>query len=216
MLAAARREGLPVTVETCPHYLHFAAEEIPDGATLFKCAPPIRSARQPRSAVAGAARRHHRPHRHRPLALPAGDEAPRSTTAPGEEPGRFDQAWGGIPSSPSRCRCCGPSARAAASPSRSSPTGCPPRPRGSPGLTRTVGSIEPGKHANFVVFDPDASFTVTADRLHYRHPISPYMGETLRGVVRATWLRGELRLRATASSPLAPHGREYALSCLLA
>jgi allantoinase len=86
------------------------------------------------------------------------------------------------------------------------------------GLDAQIGSIEPGKHANLVAFDPDASFVLTPERLHYRHKISPYMGETLRGQVRSTWLRGErvfTRTDAGDAFPGAPRGREYALSCSL-
>ena len=97
MIRAARMEGLPLTVETCPHYLHCAAEEIPDGATLFKCAPPIRSAENReqlwRALMDGT------------IDLIATDHSPcppamkrLTATAPGEEAGRFDEAWGGIPS----------------------------------------------------------------------------------------------------------------------
>ncbi len=97
MIRAARMEGLPLTVETCPHYLHCAAEEIPDGATLFKCAPPIRSAdnrEQLWHALLDGT-----------IDLIATDHSPcppemkrLTATAPGEESGRFDEAWGGIPS----------------------------------------------------------------------------------------------------------------------
>ena len=72
--------------------------------------------------------------------------------------------------------------------------------------------------ANVVAFDPEAVFTVTPERLHYRHAISPYMGEHLRGVVRRTWLRGEEVYRLDADAPVFavnPRGREYALSCSL-
>ncbi len=82
------------------------------------------------------------------------------------------------------------------------------------GLSTEVGSIEAGKHANFVAFDADASFTVTPEVLHYRHRISPYMGETLRGVVRGTWLRGQ-KIFDGDVFPVTPQGREYAVSCAL-
>jgi allantoinase len=83
------------------------------------------------------------------------------------------------------------------------------------GLQAHVGSIEAGKHANFVAFDAAVSFKVAAEGLHYRHKISPYMGETLSGVVRSTWLRGE-RVFANGEFPAVPRGREYALSLHLA
>jgi allantoinase len=79
------------------------------------------------------------------------------------------------------------------------------------GLSGRAGALEVGREANFVVFDTEAAFRVAADRLHYRHAISAYMGETLRGVVRATYLRGEPVYREGRLSDM-PRGREVALS----
>jgi len=78
-----------------------------------------------------------------------------------------------------------------------------------------VGSIEAGKHANLVAFDAEASYVVASEMLHYRHRISPYMGATLRGVVRKTWLRGECVFDAASKDlfGVTPRGREYAVSC---
>jgi allantoinase len=78
------------------------------------------------------------------------------------------------------------------------------------GLSARVGSLDAGREANFVVFDPEAEFTVTADKLHYRHAVSPYMGETLKGVVAATYLRGEPVFR-DGSFAGEPRGREVRL-----
>jgi allantoinase len=214
MLAAAKREGLPVTVETCPHYLHCAAEEIPDGATLFKCAPPIRSAANRDALWQGL--------RDGTIDFIATDHSPcppemkrLEATQQGEEAGRFDEAWGGIASLsvalPLLWTDC--VQRGIALPQLAEWMSAAPAQLA--GVQGHVGSIEAGKHANFVAFDADAAFTVTAEGLHYRHKISPYMGETLRGVVRSTWLRGE-RVFAAGEFPAAPRGREYALSCHLA
>jgi len=218
MIRAAKAEGLPLTVETCPHYLYCAAEEISDGATLFKCAPPIRSAanqdRLWRALQQGD------------IDLIATDHSPcpphmkrLEPIKPGEECGRFDEAWGGIASLSTalpvlwtECHRRGITLSqlvlwTAAAPAQLA------------GLSAMVGSIEPGKHANLVAFDPEMEFTVTPDRLHYRHKISPYMGEQLRGVVHSTWLRGQRVFSnrgGKAIFPAAPNGREYALSCSLA
>ncbi len=213
MLAAARREGLPVTVETCPHYLHCAAEEIADGATLFKCAPPIRSAENRDALWQGLL--------DGTIDLIATDHSPcppamkrLNATQPGEEAGRFDEAWGGIASLSvalpllwTDCVKRGVSLSRLAEWTSAAPARLA-------GLATHVGSIEAGKHANLVAFDTGASFTVTEEHLHYRHKISPYLGETLRGVVRSTWLRGE-RVFADGAFPAPPRGREYALSCHL-
>ena len=217
MLHAAKAGGLDVTVETCPHYLHGAADDIPDGATLWKCAPPIRS-------------RENREHLWQALLdgtidCIATDHSPcpphmkrLEVTQPGEEAGRFDEAWGGIPSLStalpvlwSEC-----SRRGISLARLSRWTSAAPAQRA--GLDEFVGRLEVGMHANIVAFDADASFTVTPERLHYRHPISPYMGEMLRGVVRKTWLRGSPVYTLAGEGPAfeaTPRGREYALSCWL-
>ncbi len=217
MLRAARTEGLPLSVETCPHYLHCAAEEIPDAATLFKCAPPIRSADN-REQLWGALL-------DGTIDLIATDHSPcppamkrLRVNMPGEEPGRFDEAWGGIPSISTALpilwtEC---SRRGIPLAKLAKWTACAPA--RMVGLGAHVGVIKPGMHANLVAFDTAASSTVSADNLHYRHAISPYMGERLRGVVRSTWLRGgkvyENRDgRVTFADT--PRGREYALFCSL-
>jgi allantoinase len=211
MLREAKRRGLAVTVETCPHYLHCAAEEIADGATLFKCAPPIRSAEN-RELLWEALREG-------VIDLVATDHSPcppemkrLEVSSPGQEAGRFDEAWGGIASLSTALSVVWTEAEQrgfglgdvaewmAAAPARLA------------GLSAEVGSIEAGKHANLVAFDAEAMFTVAAERLHYRHKISPYMGETLRGVVRSTWLRGERVWDGDVFSDTV-RGREYAISC---
>ena len=217
MLRAAKAEGLDLTVETCPHYLHGAAEDIADGATLWKCAPPIRS-RANREQLWQALL-------DGTMDCIATDHSPcpphmkrLEATQRGEEPGRFDEAWGGIASLstalPVLWTECVRRGISLAQLSRW--TAYAPAQRA--GLQAHVGCIEPGMHANLVAFDTDDTFTVTPDRLHYRHAISPYMGETLQGVVRQTWLRGEPVYRLDehgAVFPSAPRGREYALSCSL-
>jgi len=217
MIRAAKDEGLPLTVETCPHYLHCCAEDIPDGATLFKCAPPIRSAANREQLWAALA--------DGTIDLIATDHSPcpphmkrLEPTEPGEECGRFDEAWGGIASLSTalpilwtNCHRRGFTLSQLAHWTSAAPAAVA-------GLSTFVGSIEPGKHANLVAFDPDAEFTLTPDRLHYRHKVSPYMGERLRGIVRSTWLRGQRVFDQRSGQPqfpTPPHGREYALSCSL-
>ncbi len=217
LIAAAKREGLPLTVESCPHFLHFTAEDIPDGATLFKSAPAIRSAAN-REALWQALR-------DGTIDLIATDHSPcpphmkrLESTQQGEEPGRFDLAWGGIPSLSvalsvlwTECLRRELSLTQLAQWTSAAPARLA-------GLATFVGSIEPGKHANLVAFDADASFMLTPDMLHYRHKISPYLGETLRGLVRSTWLRGQKIFTRTNNADVFPAtaaGREYALSCSL-
>lgn len=212
MLEAARLEGLPVTVETCPHYLHCAAEEIPDGNTLFKCAPPIRSAANRDSlwkalqdGLIDLIATDHSPCPPAMKRLDADDP----TLAPGEEPGRFDEAWGGIASLSTALPVIWTECNRRGIPLTKLAQWMSAVPAKLAGLSTDVGSIEPGKHANLVAFDTAASFTLTPDLLHYRHKISPYMGETLRGAVRSTWLRGE-RVFHEGAFPTSNRGREYA------
>jgi allantoinase len=217
MIRAARLEGLPLTVETCPHYLHCAAEEIQDGATLFKCAPPIRSAEnreQLWTALLDGT-----------LDLIATDHSPcppvmkrLTATQPGEEAGRFDEAWGGIPSLSTALPVLWTECARRSIPLTQLVKWMSTEPAKFAGLTAHTGAIEPGMHANLVAFDTEATFTLTPDDLYYRHAISPYMGETLRGVVRSTWLRGERVFTRTRDGVIFsgnPRGREYALSCSL-
>jgi len=214
MIAAAKRDGLQITAETCPHYLHCAAEDIPDGATLFKCAPPIRS-RANRELLWKALE-------DGTIDLIATDHSPcppsmkrLEANGPGEEGGRFDQAWGGIASLSTAISVIWTEAQQRGYSLAQFAEWTSAAPARLAGLAMEVGSIEPGKHANLVAFDPEASRVITADALHYRHRISPYMGETLRGVVQRTWLRGEC-VYDPASRDVFAHttrGREYGLSC---
>jgi allantoinase len=218
MIRAAKNEGLSITVETCPHYLHCCAEEISDGATLFKCAPPIRGSANRELLWAALA--------DGTIDLIATDHSPCpphmkrvEPIEPGMECGRFDEAWGGIASLSTALSVLWTEChrRKLSLPQLAQWTAATPAKLA--GLSAFVGSIEPGKHANLVVFDPDAEFVVTPDCLHYRHKISPYMGERLRGVVHSTWLRGQRVFDQRSGQPqftAPPHGREYALSCSLA
>ncbi len=183
MLRTAKAEGLPITVETCPHYLHFAAEDIADGATLFKCAPPIRTEanrQQLWDAVADGT-----------IDLIASDHSPCPPAMKAGEPaGSFRSAWGGIAS-----LSLGPSilwthaqhhgltlddlARLMSS-----------APAVLAGLEGRKGRIAEGFDADLTIFAPEESFTVTPAHLHFLHPVSPYVGERLTGLVKQTILRG--------------------------
>lgn len=203
MLAAAKREGLPVSVETCPHYLHCVAEDIPDGATLFKCAPPIRSGANREGLWQGL--------RAGTIDLIATDHSPCPPEMKRLEEGRFDRAWGGIASLstalPVLWTECAQRGFSLAQLVRWTSTA----PAWLASIDDRVGTIQPGKLANLVAFDPEARFTLTPERLHYRHAVSPYMGETLQGEVQATWLRGRPVFRAGEFAK-APHGREMAVA----
>ena len=182
-LDGARSEGLPMTAETCPHYLYFDAEGIPAGATEFKCAPPIRG-RENRERLwkaLGEGR----------IAMVVSDHSPSPPEGKRREAGDFAGAWGGISSlelalpavwSAARRRGVGVEALAewmAAAPARLA------------GLGARKGALAPGFDADFVVWRPEESFEVRPEALHHRHKLTPYTGRTLFGRVEATYLRGE-------------------------
>jgi allantoinase len=187
LLAEARARGVPITVETCVQYLWFAAEEIPDGATEFKCAPPIRG-KANRDALWAALE-------DGLIDMVTTDHSPCPPAMKQREEGRWDHAWGGIASLGFALPVMWTAmerrgfklkdglkrlgAWMGAETARLA------------GLTGRKGALAAGADADFVVFDPDAAWTVTTENLHFRHKISPYLGTELRGRVRETWLRGE-------------------------
>jgi allantoinase len=182
-LRAARSEGLSVTTESCPHYLHLSAENIANGATLNKCAPPIRSRENCEQLWQGL--------RDGTVDLVATDHSPCLPAMKRLAEGNFQTAWGGIASlslalplmwteAEKRGFTLGDLTRwMAAEPARLA------------GCDTSKGKIAMGYDADFVVFDSEREFMVSTERLHYRHPLSPYLGETLLGIVKATYLRGD-------------------------
>ena len=201
-LRAARAEGLPITVETCPHYLHAAAEEIADGATLLKCAPPIRGRENRERLWEGL--------REGVIDMVVTDHSPCPPAMKRVEEGRFDLAWGGIASLSVALPVVWTDAARRGFALDEIARWMARRRRRWRGSREQAGALEAGREANFVVFDPDAEFTVVAEGLHYRHAISPYMGERLRGVVRATYLRGEAVFSGKRFTP-SPQGRELSV-----
>ena len=182
-LRAARAEGLPITVETCPHYLHFAAEEIPDGATLLKCAPPIRSGAN-REQLWQALREGL-------IDLVVTDHSPCPPEMKRLDEGRFDLAWGGIASLSVALAAVWTGAARRGFKLDDIARWMSSAPAALAGFSDRAGALCLGRDASFVVFDPNAEFIVATDDLHTRHAISPYVGERLKGRVQATYLRGE-------------------------
>jgi allantoinase len=178
-LADARSEGLPITVETCPHYLHFCAEEIPAGGTLHKCAPPVRS-RENREAL-------WRGLRDGVIDLIATDHSP---CPPSMKQGDFRQSWGGIASLSVAVSVVWTDMRARNLPLDRLAHWMSAQPAKLAGLDDRKGAIAAGYDADLVVFDPDAEFALRAEDLQYRHLVSPYLGETLHGKVHAAFVRG--------------------------
>jgi allantoinase len=180
LLAAARAEGLPVTVETCPHYLHLTAETIDDGATECKCAPPVRGRENRERLWQGL--------RDGVIDMIVTDHSP---CPPSMKQGDFRSAWGGIASLSLALPVIWTEARARGFALSDVARWMADEPGKLARGIRRKGQLKVGGDADFVVFDSDAEFTVTKECLHHRHQVSPYLGETLRGVVKATYLRGK-------------------------
>ncbi len=192
MIAGAKAAGIRLSAETCPHYLYFAAEQVPDGATEFKCCPPIRDAvnrealwRGLEGGVIDCVVSDHSP-------------CPPELKSPGS--GDFGAAWGGIASlqlglsavwtvARRRGRTLDDVARWMAS-----------GPAALAGLT-AKGRLAVGADADLVAFDPDETYVVDPARLEHRHPVTPYAGRTLTGRVRQTWLRGTALLDSDTRAP---------------
>ena len=181
LIRAARDRGLPLTVETCPHYLTFAAEEIPDGATHYKCAPPIRSATERNALwdalIAGE------------LDLVASDHSP-CPPALKQTGGDFQAAWGGISSLELGLAAVWTGARARAIPPARLADWMGAGPARLVGLQHRKGKLAPGYDADLVIWDPDRSCVVDPATLRQRHHLTPYAGRELFGVVRATFSGG--------------------------
>ena len=181
-LRAARSEGLAVSVETCPHYLHLSAETIANGATLSKCAPPIRSRENCEGLWQGLA--------DGTIDLVVTDHSPCPPAMKRLAEGNFRTAWGGIVSLSIALPLMWTEASRRGFTLLDLARWMAVGPARLAGCGQHKGRIAAGYDADFVVFDSNTEFVVTKDRLHYRHPVSPYLGETLRGVVKATYLRG--------------------------
>jgi allantoinase len=183
LLRDARREGLPVSVETCPHYLTFAAEDVPDGATAFKCAPPIReqSNREDLWQALDDV-----------IDLVVSDHSPAPPHVKCLDSGDFLRAWGGVASLELGLPVIWTAASARGYGVGDVARWMGERPARLAGLDRHKGVIAPGGDADFVVWDPDASWTVSGAQLQHRHAVTPYEGRTVRGVVQATILRGRV------------------------
>ena len=182
MLASARRDGVPITAETCPHYLTFAAEEIPDGATQYKCCPPIREAANRELLWNGL--------REGVIDMVVTDHSPSTPDLKALDTGDFGVAWGGISSLQLGLSAVWTEARSRGFTLADVARWMSEAPARHAGLSRK-GRIAVGHDADFCVLAPDASYVVDAAKLHHKNAVTPYHGRSLAGVVRETWLRGE-------------------------
>ena len=192
MLAGAKAAGLRLSAETCPHYLFFAAEEVPDGATEFKCCPPIRAAvnrealwRGLEDGIIDCVVSDHSP-------------CPPELKSPGS--GDFGAAWGGIASLQLGLSAVWTAARRRGRTLDDVTRWMATAPAALAGLP-AKGRIAVGCDADLAAFDPEQSFVVDPARLEHRHPVTPYAGRTLTGRVRQAWLRGIALLDAESGAP---------------
>jgi allantoinase len=193
LISAAKAAGVGLTAETCPHYLFFAAEEVPPGHTEFKCCPPIRYAVNREAlwralgdgAIDGV----------------VSDHSPCTAELKGLPDGDFRTAWGGISSLQLGLSVIWSVARRRGFTLADVARWMSFFPASLAGLPGK-GAIAVGNDADFVAFDPDASFIVRAAELHHKQPITPYEGRTLTGRVKRTWLGG---VEVTPGDP--PRGR---------
>lgn len=199
MLRTAKAEGLPVSVETCPHYLHFSSDRIPEGQTLFKCAPPIRSRENREKLWQGL--------QERMIDLVATDHSPCPPEMKRLGEQDFRTAWGGIASLSLALPVMWTEASGRGFTLADIARWMAEGPARLAGCESRKGCIEKGFDADFVVFDPEAQFVVAEEHLYYRHRVSPYLGERLRGVVKATYLRG-ICVFADGKFPGEPLGHE--------
>jgi allantoinase len=182
LLRNAQAAGVRITAETCPHYLHFAAEDVPAGATEFKCCPPIRERENREELWQGLA--------DGTIDFIVSDHSP----CPGEmklrESGDFMNAWGGIASLQLRLPIIWTEARRRGFTVEAVTKWLCRNPARQVSMQTRKGAIAVGNDADLVVWNPDGQFTVAAGALQHRHKITPYNGEVLSGVVQKTFLRG--------------------------
>lgn len=180
-IAAAEADGIRISAETCPHYLTFTAEEIPAGATQYKCCPPIRESSNRDLLWEGL--------RDGTIDIVVSDHSPSTIDLKLLDSGDFGGAWGGISSLQIGLSAVWTQARHRGFDLTDVVRWMASGPADFVGLP-TKGRIAVGADADFCVFAPDDTWVVDADRLHHKNAITPYAGRTLDGVVRSTWLRG--------------------------
>jgi len=182
LLRAAKAAGLQITVETCPHYLVFAAEEVPDGATQYKCCPPIReleNREQLWNALADGT-----------IDMIVSDHSPCPPAMKLPESGDFLQAWGGISSLQLRLPAVWTECKRRGYSIADLTRWLSGAPAQLVGLKDRKGSIAVGQDADLIIWNPAQQFRVAGDSLHHRYKITPYEGRVLDGVVEKTFLRG--------------------------
>jgi allantoinase len=199
VIRTARAAGAKISAETCPHYLTVTAEEVADGATAFKCCPPIREAAHRDALWAGLA--------DGTIEMIVSDHSPSPPELKALTTGDFGDCWGGIASLELRLPVVWTEARRRGIALERLAEWLAAAPARLAGLAHRKGAIAPGADADLVLFDPDAEFVADAAALAHRHPVTPYHGRRLAGRVHSTILRGEVVY--TSGRHHSPrHGRE--------
>jgi allantoinase len=183
MIAAAKNDGLPFTVETCPHYLCLEAEAVPDGATYYKCMPPIRDHENRERLWQGV--------KDGTIDLVTSDHSPCTPGLKKPELGDFCGAWGGIASLSLGLSAVWTEARTHGVALEHVVREMSESPARLAGLSSRKGRIAKGLDADLCAFDPDLAWTVSESSLPFRHKISPFIDRSMIGRVTRTWLRGE-------------------------
>jgi allantoinase len=183
LLKAAKNEGLPLTIETCPHYLTFAAEEIPAGATHFKCCPPVRE-RENREKLWEAIK-------DGTIDMVVSDHSPCTADLKLLERGDFLEAWGGIAALQFTLPVMWTNFQRRGFGLQDLSRLMSAAPARLAGLDERKGKLEKGFDADIVVWNPEKEFTIDAEHIYFKNKITPYAGMNLRGVVEATFVRGE-------------------------
>ncbi len=183
MLRAAKAEGVPITAETCPHYLTFAAEDIPDGATHFKCCPPVRETENREKLWAAIA--------DGTIDMVVSDHSPCTPALKLEETGDFMDAWGGISALQFGLPVMWTNLR-----SRSFGIADLTRlmsavPAKLAGLDNRKGKLATGFDADIIIWSPDEKFTVVPELIQHRHKLTPYSGMELFGKIKETYVGGQ-------------------------
>jgi allantoinase len=198
ILRDAQAAGIKISAETCPHYLHFAAEQVASRATEFKCCPPIREQENRELLWKGLASR--------TIAFVVSDHSPCPAQLKIQATGNFLRAWGGISSLQLRLPVVWTDASQRGFSLCDLAEWLSYAPALQVDLLQSKGSIEAGKDADIVIWDPDEEFQVDPRKLHHRHQLTPYAGERLRGVVKNTFLRGQKIYDGAEIGPL-PQGQ---------
>jgi allantoinase len=193
VVAEARNRDVPVTGETCPHYLTFAAEDVSDGATEFKCAPPIRTSEHRRRLWAAVASGE--------IGMIVSDHSPAPPDLKCRESGDFRRAWGGVASLQLGLPVVWSGARDRDIPLEEVAERMGEMPARLAGLSGTKGAIVAGADADLVLWAPEQEFVVEPAMIRHRHTLTPYLGRRLAGVVEATYLRGQLVYSRNQADP---------------